>query len=725
MKNSEKILIIIILSLFLGVLIFGHYFTTPLLISTSILSIYYIFGGFYFLNYQNENDKLKILAGIIIGSALGVFTFTLWLPVSIFRKILVSINIIFSIILIGIWIKNKNNFNKELKYFFFRSIAIALITSFFSFSSVHFNTYRDFLLRMLKPDSSLSSNLLMFEKIDEYKKFINLKEYDQAIKKAKEAIVYGKKWRNYDTLYYQDFSGTYEFLSDAYIDYGDDFYNRNDFKNALNNYIKADSILTHKEHKPKYVKSTESDIYWNRYNLLLTYNKLSDYDNYDTELDYLVDNYLKVKDTFDIDYHYILENASSNYYTRSYYSDAIDLNKASLIILNQDSVNNINSFKSTYVRLIKNYLITDSTETAKAYLKKYREITSNNDCRYLFYKTGILQKENIKEALDVAKKTCNCFEQENKPTSLFFSNLLLLKLELENSNYKNFEKQIKTTQDLISQIDNKNYNQSFIDELLAYYNFTKGNYIGSKKYYVKALNNPKNFEEVQKNSIELKIAQINDELDIKYDRNSLNLKIINFLSEYEINYPSTTTFHNDLGNINTGFNKKLSDSIFKVTIECHKNSGISKSSKIGIAYNGLATNQFHRKKYKKADSLYTIAIKKLDDFYGKQNNVNQLICYSNIIELKLKQKKYDQALDFLKKAQLTKTSCFNKEVTIYDAYLLNLEADLIKEHKKDIFLSTEKYNQALEIAKNYFDDNHRFIRVLKKKAENNALQQRI
>ena len=717
MKKSEKIIIIVILLLFIGVLIFGHHFTTPLLISTSILSICYIVGGFYFLSYKNDKAKLKILAGIIIGSALGVFTFTLWLPVSIFRKILVSINIIFSIILIGLWIFHKNNFNKELKYIFFRSIAIAVVTSFFSFSSVHFKTYRDFLLRMLKPDSSLSNNLLMFEKIDEYKKFMNLKEYDQAINKAKEAIVYGKKWRNYDTLYYQDFSGTYEFLSDAYIDYGDDFYNRNDFKNALNYYIKADSILTHKEHKPKYVKSTESDIYWNRYNLLLTYNKLSDYDNYDSELDYLVDNYLKVKDTFDIDYYYILENASSNYYTRSYYSDAIELNKASLFILNQDSVNNINSFKSTYVRLIKNYLITDSTETAKTYLKKYGKITSNNDCQYLFYKTRTLQKENIKEALEVARKTCKCFEQENKPSILFFSNLLLLKLELENSNYQNFEKQIKITQDLISQTDDKSYNQSFIDELLGYYNFIKGNYIDSKKYYVKALNNPKNFEEVQKNSIELKIAQINDELDINYDRNNLNLKIINFLSEYESIYPSLMTFHNDLGNINVGINTKLSDSIFKVTIECHKNFGISKSSKLGIAYNGLATNQFHLNRYIKADSLYTIAIKKLNEFYGKQQNVNQLICYSNIIELKLNQKKYDQALDFLEKARLTKINCFNKEVTIYDAYLLNLEGDIINGNKKDKSLSTEKYNQALDIAKNYFDDNHRFIKKLKSKIE--------
>ncbi|WP_055435345.1 hypothetical protein [Lacinutrix algicola] len=717
MKKSEKILIIAILSFFLGVLIFGHQFTTSLLISTSILSICYIIGGFYFLNYQNDKDKLNILAGIILGFALGSFTFTLWMPVSVFRKVIVSINIIFSILLIGLWIYKKNNFNRKLKSIFFRSITIAIFTSFFSFSSVHFNTYRDFLLRMLTPDTSLSNNLLMFEKIDEYKGFMNLKKYDSAIVKANEAILYGKKWRDYDTLYYQDFSGTYEFLSDAYIDNGDEYFNKKDFKNALSNYIKADSILTHKEHKPKYVKSTESEIYWNHYNLFLTYNKLLDYDNYDSEFEYLIENYSKVKDTFDIDYHHILENASNNYYTRSYYSDAIELNKASLIILNQDSVNNINSFKSTYVRLIKNYLITDSTQTAKTYLKEFEKIASKNDCLYLLYKTRILQKENIKEALETAKKTCECAEQENQPSSLFFSNLLLLKLELENSNYKNFEKQIKITQDLISKTDNKTYNQSFIDELLAYYNFIKGNYVDSKKYYVKALNNPKNIKEVKKNALELKIAQINDELDINYDRNNLNLKILNFLSEYDTNYPSTTTFHNDLGNINTGINTKLSDSIFKVTIECHKKFGITKSPKLGIAYNGLATNQLHLKKYKKADSLYTIAIKKLNDFYGKQQNVNQLICYSNIIELKLNQKKYDQGLDFLKKARLTKINCFNKEVTIYDAYLLNLEGDIIKGNKKDKSLSTEKYNQALDIAKNYFDDNHRFIKKLKNKIE--------
>jgi len=506
-------------------------------------------------------------------------------------------------------------------------------------------------------------------------------------------------------------------LSNAYIDYGHELFNKKDYKNALSNYIKADSVLTHKEYKPTYTKSIESTIYWNHYNILLTYNKLADYDNYDSELDYLLDNYLKVKDSIDIDYYSILENVSTNYYTRSYYSEAILLNKTSLAILNQDSINNLNSLKSTYIRLIKNYVITDSIENAKTYLKLLKKTNSNNECVYLFYKTRILQEENIKEALELAKKTCKCFEQENKPSSLFFSNTLLLKLELENSNFKNFEKQIKVAQDLISFTKNKSYNQSLLDEFFGYYNFIKGNYIDSKKYYLKALNNPKSVEETKTNLLELKIAQINDELDINYDRNNLNLKIINFLSEYEINNPSITGFHNDLGNINSGYNTKLSDSIFKVTIESHENFGISKSPKLGIAFNGLATNQLYSKKYKKADSLYTIAITKFNEFYGKQQNVNQLICYLNIVELKLIQKKYDQSLDFLEKARLTKVNCFNNEETIYDAYLLNLEGDQIEANTRDKSLSKEKYNQALDIANKYFDDNHRFIKKLKNKIE--------
>ncbi|WP_378184976.1 hypothetical protein ACE939_08860 [Aquimarina sp. W85] len=715
MKKSEKILIGTILLLFLGVLIFGHIFTTPLLISTSILSICYVIGGFYFLDYQKDKDKLNILAGLILGSALSIFTFTLWLPVSIFRKVLISINIIFSLTLIGLWFYKKSNFTNKLKYIFYRSIVIAIFTSFFSFSSIYFDTYRNILLTMVTPNSSVHNNLLMFDRIDKYEDSMNSKKYDKAITNAKEAILYGKEWRNYDTLYYQDFSGAYEFLADAYIANAGSFYDNKNYPIALKNYIKADSILTHKENKPKYIKSTESDIYWNRYNLLLTYNKLLDYDNYDSEFEYLIDNYLKVKDTVDIDYYYILENVTENFYDRSFYSDAISLNKLSLQILNQDSINNLKSFKNTYIRLIKNYLATDSIQNAKTYLTEYENIVSSNNCKYLLYKTSIYQKENIKEALKLAKMTCDCYKKENKPSSLLVSKILLLQLKLKNSDFKDFEQEILITQSLISKTKSKNYGQAYIDELLGQYNFIKGNYVESKKHYKKALDFFKNLNEVKKNLLELNIAQINDELNISYDKNSISVSVLNFLAEYETTYPSNTVFHNDLGNINIGFNSKLSDSIFKVTIECHKNFGISKSSNLGIAYNGLATNLLHFEKYKKADSLYKIAIKKLDDFYGKQKNVNQLVCYLNIIKSKLNQKKYIESLDFLKKARLTKTYCFNKDITIYDAYLLNLEGDIIKENQQNNSLAIEKYNQALDIAKDYFDTNHTFIKNIENK----------
>ena len=715
MKKIEQFLVGLITFLFLGVLIVGDEFTTVLFISTFILSLVYIFGGFYVLSHQNDKNYINILAGIILGSALGVFAFSLSLPISIFKKVLVSINIIFAITLIGLWIYKKSDFKKQLKYILYRSVVIAILTSFFTFSSIHFYLYRNILLRMVTPDSNLHYNFLMFEKISEYKNSMTLKNYDQAIIEAKDAIEYGKKWKDYDIAYYQDFSGAYEFLANAYIENGDKHYNANNFVTALSNYKKADSILAHKEHQPHYVKSNKRDIYWNHYNLLLVYDKLDDYDNYDAEFDFLVDHYLTVKDSIDIDYHHILKSASKNYYHRAFYEDAIAFNKYSLDILKQDSITNVESLKSTYIRLVKNYLITDSTQSAKRYIKQYKNNSSENDCVYLFYTSKILQKENIQEALKFAKRTCDCFEQENKASNLFFATVIRLELELENSDFQNFESQIVIAKNLLSTTNNKLENQSYIDQLLGNYNFLKGNYILSKKYFTKAINYCKNHNEIRKNILELKLAQVNDDLDINYDRDTLNSNILNFLSEYDTTFPSSTIFHNDLGNINIGFNSKLSDSIFNVTIATHKSFDIQTSNKLGVAYNGLATNQLYRENYKKADSLYTIAIKKLDDYYDSQQHINQLICYLNIIESKINQEKYDEAFTFLTKAKLTKSNCFDKDVTIYDAYLLNLEGDILKEGKKNNSESIKYYKEALDIARNYFNDNHKFIRNLKNK----------
>ena len=202
-------------------------------------------------------------------------------------------------------------------------------------------------------------------------------------------------------------------------------------------------------------------------------------------------------------------------------------------------------------------------------------------------------------------------------------------------------------------------------------------------------------------------------MDISYDEQIINDDALSFLSEYENTFPNLTVVHNDLGNLNTGLNNKLSDSLFKVTINCHKTYTIKNDPKIGIAYNGLGLNQLYRKNYKKADSLFLKAINQLDNFYGENQNSNQLISYLNIAESKIDQFKFIEGLSYLKKANLVKTNCFKGEQTIYDAYVLKLEGDLNEEKA----LSIDKYTQALTIAKNYFNEDHSFIKALEYKIQ--------
>ncbi|WP_053991589.1 hypothetical protein [Mangrovimonas sp. TPBH4] len=716
MKTAEKIFLVIILILTFCTLFLGHPWTTFLFIFIIILSICYSIGGVYFFKRKkSDNKKLNILAGVILGTSLGTLSYSLWIPISISRKVIVSINILFALSLLGFWLYKKVAFKENLKFILYRSLAIALLTSFFTFSHVSDNTYRIVLQRMTEPESSLSKNLLMFEKVNEYENFLESKDYKNAILSAKQGIIYGKEWRDYDREYYQDFSGLYEFLAEAYIGLGDSLYDTKDYSSALRNYQLADSVLTHNEHIPQYPKATESDIYWNRYNLLLTYNKLSYLDSYDTELNYLLDNYFEVKDSVDIDYYHLLENAATNHYYRNWYESSIDINKSCLIILQQDSLNNIREFKNTYIRLLNNYLSTDSLEQTKIILSKLKNISSKDDCEYLFYQTGILFRENIKESLNSGIETCECFNKKDNVDNIFQSNLLLASIELENSNYSNFEKQIQLCRDLISKTTAKAANEVKLEELLGHYNKLKGQYNNSKKHYTKALDYYRSDESDKQLLFELNIAQINDELDIPYNKEKINTDVLKFLKEYEPTYPNITRIHNELGNININYNVPLSDSLFKYTIECHQKFDIKNSPKLGIAYNGLGLNQLNESNYKKADSLFLLAKRQLDKFYGEKQNFNQIITLLNLAESKLLQNDISNCKQYLQEAILTKKKCFNDDIIVYDVDILRLEGNLIENEINGDASPIEKYEQAMLVALNFFDENHSIINYLKQK----------
>lgn len=712
MKIFEKVLIASIVLFFIGVL----FFDLPvgfLYFVITLLSICYLLGGAYFFNISRGNRAKGILSGIVIGLALGTLPFALQITRSTFCKVLIFLNVIYSIILICIWVLKKDAFPKEYKSIFYRSFSVSLITSFFTFSSIYNSFYRDILKRITKDDASLTANLLMFDAIDTYKKSMKYGNYDVGIEAAKKAISYGKKWRDYDISSYQDFSGAYEFLAEAYIRKGSEFFDNTHYKQALQNYRLADSVFNVKEFMPKYPKVTKKDIYSNRWNLLTVYDKLGDYENYDKEFEFLTENYSKIKDTIDLEYYFIIKNAAENFYKRAFYKEVIELNTSSLLILKNDSVNNIEHYKDTYMSLIKTYLITSDIANTKHYLKKYAQIFSKNDCRYLFYRARLLQKTDIKEALKLAKKSCECFKKENNFNNQFFSNLILSQIELENSNYTNFKKQIDITQNLLPKTVNIDDNTSKVNELLGSFYFFMGVHHKSKKYYKKVSDYyAKSDSKDDSKAIisELKIAQIDDELSISYDKERINKKVLNLIGEYRTIFPNVTVLHNDLGNINAEVNIKLSDSLFIYTINLHKKFNIQYSPKIGIANNGLGINQLYLKNYKKADSLFAKAINQFDHVYGEYKNVNQIISYLNIVNSKLHQKEFLQATNFLNKMKETITSCFENKETIYSAYMLDLEGDIIKKEKpNNTSLYVEKYIQALKVAEKYYDHHHPYI----------------
>ena len=713
MKKFEKSIIYFIIICFTGLLFSINWLYIPFIIASTILAFCYIFGGFYFFDISNKNKKLRIISGVVIGSAVITFLYIKKLPVSLLIKSILIANIIHIFIIATLWKLKRNQRSKELKFILFRALIITSIASFFAFSSVNNSIYRNVLKRISNDNPKFLSNLLMFDEINKYNDFIKNEDYDQAISCAKKAIEHGKKWKNYDTLHYKYFSGTYEFLSTAYLKNGHKFYDSKNYNRALTNYLKADSVQNHAEYKPLYPDSLLHNNYWNKWNIAKTYDKLNDNENYDLQVSYLLNNYFKVNDSTKIieDYPFIAKNIATNYSKRAMYADAVSVNKTALSLLKKDSIENIEYFKDTYLRLIKDYITLDSLEKVKKYILKYEQFSVENDCHFNFYKSFYYKKTNLIKAKIYVDKAISCYNQKNNnANNIFESNLLLAEINLLNSDFETFKNQIDICQKIATNLDSSK--KTKINDLYGYFYFSKGDYTKAKNYYTKNLNYYSN-NSSSTLIYELKIARINDELNVKYDTEKLNIKTLNYLKDFDFISPSLNYFHNELGNINSFYKPILSDSLFKVTLQTHKKYNLKISPKIGIAINGLGINELSRKNYKKADSLFLKALDHFDLYYTKNKNTNQITSYINLSKSKLYSKDISSSKKYINLAKITTRNCFKSE-TIYNAYILEIEGDLFIESSKNK-TAIDLYRKALLIAKRYLDENHPFIKELNSK----------
>lgn len=714
MNKFEKIAIVTAIICFLGIFIIGSWVFYLFVLNIIILSFSYIVLGYKLFKISNPNSTFRIVSGIILGVSLSTLLYILSMPKGIINKSLVGLNVLFSIVLIVMWLVEKGAFEKERKMILLRSLFIAVITSFFAYTTIY-NSLNRLLLKKISGDESLLTyNLLMFDEIIEYDNYMDEENYLEAIESAKRSIEYGKKWRDYDTLYYMDFSGTYEKLSDAFIERGHELFNKGNYDLAKKNYLAADSVLNHKEHKPAYPKYTQEDIYWNKWNLLKTYNKLNNYEKYDIELDYLIENYSKVKDTVDLDYFYITENVANNYYKRSIFDESIYLNKISLNLIRNDSLNNLQNFRNTYTSLIQNYIVTDSLDYAKYYLDQYSKIALNDDCRLLYYSSLYYQKKDVNQALYFGQETCKCLENKSESNfnNLFEAYSNLSKIELLNSNYSNFLKTVSHSKSLIPRTLNPVKNDAKINLLLGQYYYQKGDYRKSKTYYEFSLDYYETASEMERYNgalIELRIARINQELNISFNNQLVNANALRFLKDYETNSPSLTVTHNELGSLNVVYDSKLADSLFRITLNCHSNYKIKNVPNLAIAHNGLGLIQHSQNKFKKADSLYKLTENELRKFYGANKNIDQIINFLNLAKSKFHQQEYELCEEYLNKAILTNKNCFQLEKTIYQSYILKLKGDLVKKTIKGDIMAIKNYEEALKIAIRYLSENHPYI----------------
>ncbi|MBA6155323.1 tetratricopeptide repeat protein [Tenacibaculum sp. S7007] len=681
---------------------------------------YFLFGNYFF--YKNDYNKLiRITAGFTLSMLIITLLYSFNLSISTYSKLITTIGFIYSFTLFVFWLKKRDSFPNELKIILFRLSSLSIITSFFVFSSIQNDIYRYIIKNLTDHESYLYFNIKMFDEVSKYEDNIANNNYDTAIQAAKSAITYGKKWKNYEKNEYQYFSGTYDMLYKSYTKKAQHLYDNKKYNEALKNYFLVDSIFNLKEYKTDFLKKKKTNQYWNRFDILKSYNKINDFTSYDIEINYIIENYSKHNDSISIDYYYILENMIDNYSKRDFHKDVIELNKTSFKILRKDSLNNISYYKSRYLSLVKTYLVTDSIDNSKKYLKKYLKISKEKDCTYLLYNSLINEKSNINLALISAKKCYDCFSKKEKLNILntFYSSLLLSRLYLANSNYSDFSKQLKVTKKWL--LKNKDYklNLPYTTLLESNYNDIIGNYHNAKQLYSKTKKEFKNIETKGDELffIDLKIALLNNELNIDFNRRDINKEGINYISSFDYMFPSNTDIYNDIANLNINFKQTLADSLFSITLDIHKKYNIKNSPNIGIALNGLGLIEFNNKNYTKADSLFTKSIKTFDNYYPENNNFNQIISYLNISESKLKQKKTSLSSFYLKKAIQVNNNSFGKKQSVYNFYITVLNADIYFENKKKT-LAIKEYEKALILGKKYYSKDHPLILDLTKKIDN-------
>ena len=684
-----------------------------LVILTCILS--YALFGFKLLN-KGKQLVFSIVSGIIFGLAFTSIFLSIKLVQHDIFKLLAWINLGFLLILISWNIIQKKQFKH--RGILYRSIVFTSLCSFFAFNSAYNDFYR-WCIQEINADNQLYNNMRMFGETEKHDEAIENKDYESAINHALNAKKHGDEWiENYFNNEYDRIGKAYSNLFLAYRDHGDSLLATNQFEKALVNYYKADSLFNSSNYTPFLDDHDQNSNFWNKSRIAIAHAELNNFNKVDSINDYLFKNYKKIKDTIDDDYAYLINQWANSYSKRTFYNEAIQLNKIALEIYNNNPDKHREDIIKTSFNLINSCLNFDSLKEANNYINNSLDLLSPNEvhfCSTLIQKGFYHHKsQEFNTALEQLNESLTCFNSQDEIDPKY-----KLAALMGISNIHISLSQFSTAKNFISKgynhIEQHNFGckgsyLSQINLIEADLYYAKGDLNKALELYYLTYENKSSCGENESDDyIDARMAEIESEFYNRETVLELTDKTLNSLNSRRFIVPSNLSIHNCIANANLLFNPKLSDSLYNVSKTILKEYKLENSFTYASALNGLALLALNKGELKQSDLLLKEAID-ITDKLVDQPTIKKLTIITNQIELKFKQKNWNQFHSLLDEAR-TMLDFLNLKNSIYHGRLNVLEVKFL--NSTGTSKGIELLKEALNIFEKIFDSDHPEIIAIK------------
>lgn len=728
-----------------------------------VLALSYLIGGYWLLNPKdNKKYFIPIVAGVAFATSLSVLPFTIRVRKESIFEILPLLNagLFLGLAIYIIIRRNAENVVKLQKGVFIRSAIILTVVGFFSYTPVSFKPYRYILIALNNGNDYLVDNIQMFNYTEEFEDALESGDCERAIDNAEKANEAGKAWlgisseENDNSKQVEDaikilesdstklppelnnllqnfssqsqlwkISGTFSNLYKAYKCKADEYYENNDYKQALNYYLKADKVLNACDHNSTYWDVEQA---YSLNLIALCYKELYIYEYADSLFAEAIEKYLAVKDTIDSNVAIFYSNVAESMAEQLQFGYSNFLYKASIVILQRDTTNEENKKNviENYHSLIKNHLQADSLEQALFFIEEtFKQIdkASVNFCNTnLYYGLYFYKLSKYKRADEVLTECLDCYKKLLEPISqnIAENHLALAQVKIALAEYdlakNNLDNGIKIT--------TKNYGKNsarYANYLKAYAHLNKelGNYEKSEQEYYQVFETYINELGERNRKLPQVLSGLAD-LEIvlaKFGKAKAHSDSSMSIANYFINLknPAATELINNAAYVNYCVGLyDVSDSLYQKTININNDYGLQSTAPTAIALNGIGLVMTAKGKYKVADSLFVQTLKLHKEIFT-ENHPFTAVVYLNYANLKIEENKLKQAKEMLAKSHDINKFFFDKGhdifADIYFAYGDLAEKERQREKARDY------YQKALNIYLDKFDEGHTRVKLTREK----------